>query len=100
MIAVKRLEIVTAAVQVDRVCEQLDQLGAPGYTVIRQVEGMGHRGRCRGDELTGVFQNSLVMVCCEESLALRIVEAVRPTLRDFGGICVVTDALIASPSAS
>jgi hypothetical protein len=57
------------------------------------VEGKGNRGRQFADESSGAFQNSYVMAACEEAMALRIVESVRPMLDRFGGICLMVDAV-------
>jgi nitrogen regulatory protein PII len=92
MLAVKRIEIVVDALETDAIVNLLEGIGAPGYPVVRAVEGGGDRGRRHGDELTGVMQNSYVLVACAPHLATKIIEAVRPLLKRFGGLCLVSDA--------
>ncbi len=92
MKAVKRVEIVTDAIELDRVLELLDQSGVSGYTVIRHVEGKGQRGVRSGDDLTRVFQNSYVLAACTQDEVARVVAAVRPVLQRVGGMCLVSDA--------
>ena len=51
------------------------------------------RGRRTGDEITGVFQNCYLMAVCIPDIAERIVEIVRPILKRFRGIALVSDCL-------
>lgn len=88
---VKKIEIVTGAVGLDAVLALLEGNGADGYTVIRDATGKGSRGIKAGDELTGVFKNSYILVACPAERAPGLVEAVRPVLARFGGICLVSD---------
>ena len=92
MQAVKRVEIVIDAVAVDAVIDQLTEIGVGGYTLLRNVEGLGERGLRRADELTGVNQNVYLIVACAPHKVLQVVEAVRPLLKRLGGICLVSDA--------
>lgn len=93
MQAVKRVEIVTDTLELDRVLKLLDQAGVSGYTVVRNAEGKGHRGVRSGDDVTRVFQNSYVLTACTAAQVEQVVAAVRPVLRRVGGICLVSDAL-------
>ena len=93
MTPVKKVEIVTASVEVENVARTLDRLGVSGYTIVREVEGSGGRGRRTGGELTGALTNSYVMTACAPDEVARIVEAIRPILERFGGVALVTDAL-------
>jgi nitrogen regulatory protein PII len=92
MEAVKRIEIITDALQMREVCRILDGLNVSGYSVIRDVTGRGERGVQSGDELTDVFKNSLLVTACSPGRLSEIVEAVRPILRRRGGVCLVSDA--------
>ncbi|NJM10521.1 MAG: transcriptional regulator [Synechococcaceae cyanobacterium SM1_2_3] len=89
---VKRIEIIMDFPELAKIVKILDGLGISGYTVIRDVTGSGDRGLRSGDELTDVFKNSYVMTACPEEKMQEIVDAIRPLLKRFGGICLVTDA--------
>lgn len=89
---IKKIEIVTDALELQKVVKLLEESGLSGYTVIREVTGKGGRGVRADDELTGVFKNSYVLTACEEEHVSRVVEAIRPVLKRFGGICLVSDA--------
>jgi nitrogen regulatory protein PII len=93
MQAVKRVEIVTDTIELDRVLELLEKAGVSGYTVVRNAEGKGHRGVRSGDDVTRVFQNSYVLTACTAEQVERVVEAIRPVLKRVGGVCLVSDAL-------
>ena len=93
MQAVKRVEIVTDTMELNRVLELLDEIGISGYTVIRNAEGKGHRGIRSGDDITRVFQNSYVLTACSPEQLERVVATIRPILKRVGGICLVSDAL-------
>ncbi|MFN4293358.1 MAG: P-II family nitrogen regulator [Thermoflexales bacterium] len=92
MRAIKRIEIVTDALEIERVAQVLEQHGVSGYTIVPHVVGKGERGIRRGDELSGVFKNSYLLTTCDESQLPALIEAIRPILRQRGGICLVSDA--------
>lgn len=89
---VKKIEIVIDSIELPRLLRLLDAKGVTGYTVIRDVAGKGGRGERMGDDLTDVFRNSYVMTACPEGELAELVEAVRPLLKRFGGVCLVSDA--------
>lgn len=93
MEAVKRLEIITDAREMREVRAALDQLGVEGYSVIHEVTGRGERGVQSGDEISGVFTNSLLLTTCPPEQLSAIVETIRPILHRSGGVCLVSDAL-------
>lgn len=90
----KRIEIVIEQPLAERMIETLRKLGAPGYTLLRNVGGSGDRGTRRADELAGDSSNCLFLIACDnEELVKRITEGVRPLLSRSGGICLVSDCL-------
>jgi len=89
---VKRSEIILDFQDLGKIVKILNGLGISGYTVIRDVTGSGDRGLRPGDELTDVFKNSSIMIACPEEQMQQIVEAIRPVLKRFGGVCLVSDA--------
>jgi len=90
----KRIEIVIEQPLARRLAERLDELGAPGYTLIPNASGRGDRGLRRGDEVTDTFTNCVFVVACEDdAVVARIVEGVRSLIARSGGVCLVSDAL-------
>ncbi len=92
MTPVKRIEIVIDRIFVDQVLSALDRAGGTGYTLLRNATGKGDRGERLGDELTDVFSNCCVIAAVPVEHAPRLVEAIRPILREVGGMCLVSDA--------
>ncbi|CDH47382.1 P-II family nitrogen regulator [Candidatus Contendibacter odensensis] len=90
---VKRIEIIMDSTGLGKVAKTLENIGVSGYTVIRDVTGSGDRGIRPGDEITDVFKNTYVMTACPAEKVSQIVEAIRPILKRFGGVCLVSDAL-------
>lgn len=92
MQAAKKIEIICDSVEVKNVIEILEAAGMTGYTIIPDVIGKGERGMRRGDDITGVFKNSMIITVCDAALIPTLVEAIRPVLKRFGGVCLVSDA--------
>jgi nitrogen regulatory protein PII len=93
MTPMKKVEIVTDALEVSAVAAVLDANGVSGYTVIHDVTGKGSRGDRSGDDLTNALKNGYIFTACPEPQARAVAEAVRPILRRFGGVCLITDCL-------
>jgi nitrogen regulatory protein PII len=90
-----KVEIITDALEVESIIKLLDEVGVSGYSIIsRDVTGKGKRGIRSGDKLTELFKNSYVMVVCNEVEMHKIVEAVRPVIKKFGGVCIVSDVIL------
>lgn len=88
---VKRIEMVLQQDAIEEIARKLDELGASGYTIIREVLGRGERGLRSGVSL-GVFQYHCLVLACEDAQVEPITEAVRPYLKRFGGMCLISDA--------
>lgn len=93
MTSMKKVEIVIDVHEVSAVAQVLDAAAVSGYTVIREVTGKGSRGNRSGDDLTGALKNGYVFTACPESQARAVADAVRPLLRRYGGVCLITDCL-------
>lgn len=90
---IKKVEIIAASVEVKKIIKMLEDIEVSGYTLIRDVEGDGDRGRRLADELTDVFSNSYFIICCTEEKADLIADKVQPRLKKFGGACIVSDGV-------
>lgn len=92
MKTVQRIEIVVDAPHARRVIEALQALGLEGYSLIRGVSGSGERGAQLGDDITGVSNNNYILTTCAPERLAEVMSALRPLLRRFGGICLVSEA--------
>lgn len=91
---VSKVEIIIDSLEVENVVKLLDEIGVSGYSIINDVVGKGHRGVRSGYEFAELFKNSYIMVVCEEKEMHRIVEAIRPIIKKFGGVCIVSDVIM------
>jgi nitrogen regulatory protein PII len=89
---VKKIEIITNSLELQKVLKILDNAGVSGYTIIEDVIGKGHRGRVIDDLEGHALTNGYIMTICNEEQEHQVVEAIRPILKKFGGVCVVSDA--------
>ena len=89
---VKRVEIITDALEMQAVTAVLEAHGISAYTIIKNVIGKGERGVQSGDDLTDVFKNSYLLTTCPLEQVQEIVEAIRPLLKRRGGVCLISDA--------
>jgi len=88
---VKRIEMVLHQDVIEEIVKKLDALGVSEFTLIQDVLGRGERG-LRSSIGLGVFQYSYLLLACEDAQVEPIVEMVRPYLKRFGGMCLVSDA--------
>ena len=88
----KRIEIVIEERLMEKMARRLHELGAPGYTVLRRVSGMGDRGLRRADEPTGTATNAVFIIACDPAIVEKLVDGVRPMLSQYGGVCLISDA--------
>ncbi len=89
----KRLEIVVDSLHLNRVIERLLDAEVSGYTVLPNASGFGQRGDQRADDVSGVSSNTYVLVAVTEEQADAILAKMRPLLKSYGGICLVSDCL-------
>lgn len=90
---VKRIEIIIDSLDLKSCLQELEKTGVSGYTVIRDVIGNGDRGTRSGDMLNDTMKNSYILIACEESEVKMITDALRPKLKRFGGMCLISDAI-------
>ncbi|MBD2138676.1 transcriptional regulator [Anabaena sp. FACHB-1237] len=92
MQAVKKIEIITNSLELQKVLQILDDAGVSGYTIIEDVTGKGHRGRVIDDLESHALTNAYVITICDEEKEHQVVEAIRPIIKKYGGVCIVSDA--------
>jgi nitrogen regulatory protein PII len=90
---IKRVEIVVSSFELENVLALIEQSGATGYTVVREIFGKGHRGIRDGADISDAFRNTMILTACTDDQAKVIIEKVRPILKKYGGMCLVSEAL-------
>lgn len=86
----KRIEVILPEGETDELIRAMEGNGVSAYTLIPSVSGRGDRGRTFN--AVGQLDNSYLLVACDEDRLPMLVETIRPFLRRFGGICLVSDA--------
>ncbi len=92
-IAMKRFEVVIGIEQLEELMDLLEKCGVRGYTVIKNAGGYGSRGARNPDDVLMEQENVVVVLACKEDLAQRVVSEIRPALKGFGGMCLISDCL-------
>ena len=89
----KRIDLFLNEREVEKVCKAMLMAGAPGYSVMRHVTGMGVGGEIsEAMDFSSFGANAHVIVFIEASLLEGIREAVKPLLRRYGGVGFVSAA--------
>jgi nitrogen regulatory protein PII len=100
-IPMKRIEIVIEQEEYDNLIALLREADVRGYTSIKQAGGLGSRGERNPDESFLKEDNAVIILACEEAQAERLIATLRPRLKDFGGMCLVSDCLwVVGPAVS
>ncbi|MGH8683932.1 MAG: P-II family nitrogen regulator [Nitrosospira sp.] len=91
LIPLKRIEIVVDEEALSKLLGLLRTAGVRGYTFISHAGGLGSRGERRPDDYGLEEKNSVVILACEEKQAERLIMTLRPKLKEFGGMCLISD---------
>lgn len=93
MQAIKRLEIITGPIEFRNLVAELEANGITGYAVVRNVLGKGDKKVHSWDSLSSETENLMVITTIPAERLHQVVEAIRPVLKQFGGACLVSDAM-------
>lgn len=100
-IAMKRIEIVVTEEELENLFALLNSAEVRGYSYIKEVGGLGSRGIRNPSDVIWEEENAIVILACKEEQAQKVVEILRPKLKEFGGMCLVSDCLwIEGPAVS
>lgn len=91
----KKIEVIVRGEKQAFVAELLDRAGATGYTLVRDVAGMGHHGFHEGRLLFN-DQHSLVMfiAVASEATIRKVAAGLRPLFEKSSGVMFVSDAFV------
>jgi nitrogen regulatory protein PII len=92
-ISMKRLEIVIDSKNLVDLIALLDSAGVRGYSYIKNMGGRGSRGERQPDGLFFHEENTMVILACKEDQSQKVVAALSPKLKEFGGMCLISDCL-------
>lgn len=92
MIGVKRIELVVEAIEKEVVIASLKRINIRSFTIYHHVGGSGERG-VRDEGVFGEkFENVTFVIACSENQVTAVIEILRPVLKRFGGMCLISDA--------
>jgi nitrogen regulatory protein PII len=91
LLSMKRIEIVVDEESLRELVRLLREANVRGYTVIKGAGGLGSRGERNPDDYVFEDENAVMVLACEESQAERIVTMLLPKLREFGGMCLISN---------
>jgi nitrogen regulatory protein P-II 1 len=90
-IAMKEIKIVIDEEKLEELIALLDEVGVRGYTFVKSAGGLGSRGTRRPDGIFFEENNAMLILACLEPQAQKVLDALRPRLKEFGGMCLVSD---------
>lgn len=92
MQSIKRIELVIEAIERQNVIAILEKINIRSYTLYNNVGGSGDRGERQEVVFGEKFENMTFVIACPEASLSTVIEAIRPLLKSFGGMCLVSDA--------
>jgi nitrogen regulatory protein PII len=90
---VKRIEIISDSVELEKILKVLDKEEVSSYTVIRNVVGRGVRGTVSNSFDMTSLENDYVVAFCTLEQVKPVVASIRPILNRFGGSCYISDSM-------
>jgi hypothetical protein len=89
----KRIDLFIADRELAEICKAIRLAGAPGYSVMRHVTGLGVGGEIsEAMDFSGLGANAHVIVFCSAEQAQAVRDAVRPVLTRYGGVGFLSEA--------
>jgi len=89
----KRLDLIFSERELDSILKSLEEAGASGYSVMKNVTGKGPNSEVTEDmEFTGLGANAHVIVFCELEMIEKFRENIRSILNYYGGVAYISEA--------
>jgi len=92
MFSIKRIELVIEALEKQNIISTLEKINIKSYTVYNNVGGSGDRGARQEGVFGEKFENVTFVIACPENRLSLVIESLRPILKSYGGMCLVSDA--------
>lgn len=89
--SMKRIEIVINEDSLDDLLKLFRDADVRGYTVIKKAGGLGSTGERDPDDYVMEQHNAVMVLACEEDQAEKVIMTLYPKLKDFGGMCLISD---------
>lgn len=92
-IAMKRLEIVVGEDKLSKIASLLSKIEIQGYTVIKEVGGLGSRGAIDPNDVILNNVNVVIILACQEDKAIKVLAEIQPIMKELSGMCLISDCL-------
>lgn len=90
----KKVELIIEAVYVNRLIKLFKRHEIHGYTIIRDIEGLGGHGLRTADDVSDIFSNNYIFTVCEEGQFEDMETDIRMFLEKYGGKCMLSDVML------
>ena len=97
-IVMKRFEIVIGTEYLDQLTELLERSEVHGYTVFKNVGGIGSRGIRNPDDVLITDENIVIILACKEDRAQKVLTELGTAMKGFAGMCLVSNCHAHAPA--
>ncbi len=92
----KKLEIIIESVELSKVIKAIEKVGVRGYSLIKDISGMGKHGKSVSTSLVDVNEYNMLVIVDDEVKINQVIEKVKPIIKIYSGIMFLSDAEIIS----
>jgi hypothetical protein len=90
----KKVELIIESVYTPRLLKLFENHDIDGYTLIKDIEGVGGHGIKSADDVSDVFSNIYIFTLCEAEKYDDMDKDIRKFLNKYGGKCILSDVTI------
>lgn len=94
MKSMKKVELIIEAVYLNRLLELFKKHDIHGYTIIKDIEGLGGHGLKMADDVSDIFSNIYVFTICDADQYQHMDKDIRSFLKKYGGKCILSDVML------
>jgi len=91
---IKKVQLIIEAVYVNRLIELFKRHEIHGYTIIKDIEGLGGHGLRTADDVSDIFSNNYIFTVCEEGQFKDMETDIRMFLEKYGSKCMLSDVRV------
>jgi nitrogen regulatory protein PII len=90
----KKVEVIIEAIYLNRLLDLFKDHDIHGYTIIRDIEGLGGHGLKTADDVCDLFSNIYIFTVCEEEQYQGMDKDIRNFLAKYNGKCILSDVML------
>jgi len=90
----KKVELIIEAIYLKRLLDIFREHDINGYTIIRDIEGLGGHGLKTADDACDLFSNIYIFSVCEQEKYQDMDKKIRSFLNRYGGKCILSDVML------